>query len=380
MSNSNELTINEQKNIVLADKPLTIDEVLAKSRLVRDVVVKVMKKGQHYDTIPGCGQKSCLLQAGAQQLGVTFNLCANPVILDTVNTPEEYSVTIKVDLCSSSGICVASAIGRASSREEKYHWRKSVCDEEFSENPENKRRIKWKKGWNGSPATKEYQIMVNPADVANTVLKIANKRAYVAAILNATAASDQFTQDIEDMQRELFNEDETRKNNQRDHQEKPQDDQQRQQAIKKIVAAIKKSCGNDTKKMADAIKALFPKKGLNDCTSGELAEAQKKLDAQSSKVPAGQPPLPNMDNEPWAGEKFAQPQGQQSQSILGNGKEKLIRNKIRSKLEALFPHNQDAQNDWLASLFVTTLDGLDTLGVESLQPILDDVEKLFAKN
>jgi hypothetical protein len=39
----------------------------------------------------------------------------------------------------------------------------------------------------------------NPADYYNTVLKMAKKRAHVDAILTATAASDIFTQDIEDM-------------------------------------------------------------------------------------------------------------------------------------------------------------------------------------
>ncbi len=226
--NGSELAVSEQKNIVLADRPLTVDEVLAKSRLVKKVVAEVMEKGKHYDTIPGCGKKVCLLQSGAQQLGVTFNLCANPIIISCINSPDEFSVTIRVDVCSSSGICVASALGRASSLEEKYHWRKAVCIEEFNDAPEDKRRIKYKKGWNDAPASKEQQVIVNPADIANTVLKIANKRAYVAAILNATAASDQFTQDIEDMQKELFSDDEDRGNEQKsqqDQKEKPQNDQ-----------------------------------------------------------------------------------------------------------------------------------------------------------
>ena len=42
----------------------------------------------------------------------------------------------------------------------------------------------------------------NPADYYNTALKMAKKRAHVDAILTATAASDCFTQDVEDMQRE----------------------------------------------------------------------------------------------------------------------------------------------------------------------------------
>jgi hypothetical protein len=40
------------------------------------------------------------------------------------------------------------------------------------------------------------------ADSYNTVLKMANKRALVAGILNVTAASDVFTQDLEDFRRD----------------------------------------------------------------------------------------------------------------------------------------------------------------------------------
>ncbi len=42
----------------------------------------------------------------------------------------------------------------------------------------------------------------NPADNYNTVLKMAKKRALVDAVLTATAASDIFTQDLEDITRE----------------------------------------------------------------------------------------------------------------------------------------------------------------------------------
>jgi hypothetical protein len=45
----------------------------------------------------------------------------------------------------------------------------------------------------------EKQEHDNPADYYNTVLKMAKKRAHVDAILTATAASDIFTQDVEDM-------------------------------------------------------------------------------------------------------------------------------------------------------------------------------------
>ena len=47
------------------------------------------------------------------------------------------------------------------------------------------------------------QVRTNPADIANTVLKMAKKRAQIDLTLTATAASDCFTQDVEDLPEEL---------------------------------------------------------------------------------------------------------------------------------------------------------------------------------
>jgi hypothetical protein len=47
------------------------------------------------------------------------------------------------------------------------------------------------------------EVRVDPADVANTVLKMAKKRAQIDMTLTATAASDIFTQDLEDLPEDL---------------------------------------------------------------------------------------------------------------------------------------------------------------------------------
>jgi len=83
--------------------------------------------------------------------------------------------------------------------EEKYKWRKPVCDQEFDEAPEDRKRLVWKKGYDNKPDYQLKQVRTQPADLANTILKMANKRSLVAAVLNTTAASDIFTQDIEDI-------------------------------------------------------------------------------------------------------------------------------------------------------------------------------------
>ena len=61
---------------------------------------------------------------------------------------------------------------------------------------------KYRYRWTGYGQDRQRVEYDNPADYYNTALKMAKKRAHVDAILTATAASDCFTQDVEDMQRE----------------------------------------------------------------------------------------------------------------------------------------------------------------------------------
>jgi hypothetical protein len=98
-----------------------------------------------------------------------------------------------------TGNLMGVGVGEASSNEEKYKWRKPVCNEEYDETPEDRRREKWFHGKDGKPNYKAKQIRTNPSDVANTILKMAKKRAQIDMTLTATAASDVFDQDLEDL-------------------------------------------------------------------------------------------------------------------------------------------------------------------------------------
>jgi hypothetical protein len=97
---------------------------------------------------------------------------------------------------------LAVGVGEASTNEEKYRWRRPVCDEEYDEAPPHQRREKWARG-QGGKAYKNKQVRTSPADLANTVLKMAHKRALIHGTLLATAASSVFNQDLEDFSEEL---------------------------------------------------------------------------------------------------------------------------------------------------------------------------------
>lgn len=172
---------------------LTAVQIRAQVNLIQEVMNAVMKKDTHYGIIPGC-QKPSLWKPGAEKLLVTFRIASEAVVED-LSTPDEarFRVTRRGTHIN-SGLFVGSGVGECSSNEEKYKWRFAVCDAEWDATPEDRRRLKYKR--DGSTIK---QVRTNPADMANTVLKMADKRGYVALALNTTAASDIFTQDIEDL-------------------------------------------------------------------------------------------------------------------------------------------------------------------------------------
>jgi len=148
----------------------TAKEVIAQVVKIQEIMEAVMRKGEHYGVIPGT-PKPTLFKPGAEKLAFTFRL--NPEYEETDSTIKRddfISYTIRCTLYHiPSGRRVASGMGSCNSKEKKYRKQLEKSGE-------------------------------TPHDLDNTFLKMACKRALVAAVLNATAASDIFTQDIEDLQ------------------------------------------------------------------------------------------------------------------------------------------------------------------------------------
>ena len=179
-------------------QPMTAAMVRAQVNLVQEVMKAVMQEGQHFGKVPGCGDKPTLLKPGAEKLMMTFRLAADPQVEEV---PTEDGITYRVTcriLNQATGIFLGAGVGECSSKEDKYNWRGSVSSKEWDATTEDRKRVKYTR--NGEI----QQVRTNPADIANTVLKMAKKRALVDAILTVTAASDIFTQDIEDMPAEVL--------------------------------------------------------------------------------------------------------------------------------------------------------------------------------
>lgn len=189
---ANEMVVYE------GNKALAAAEIKAQKNLIQEVMKAVMKDGTHFGIIPGCKQPS-LYKAGSEAILTTFRIAVEPAVED-LSTHDCYRYRVTCRGILPSGEIVGAGVGEASTDEEKYHWRGAVSDAEFQATPEDRRRIKYQKTYTTN------QVRTNPADLANTVLKMAKKRAQIDLTLTATGASDVFVQDLEDMDETLRNE------------------------------------------------------------------------------------------------------------------------------------------------------------------------------
>jgi hypothetical protein len=161
---------------------------------IQDVMHSVMIKNTHYGVIPGTGKdaKPTLLKPGAEVLCMAFHIAPSFNVLDLGDREcRRYRVRC-VGTHQGTARTLGEGVGECSSDEEKYKWRAARGRREYELADVDRRRIKFY-------GDKEVpQVRIEPADIANTVLKMASKRAHVAMVLNVLAASDMFTQDTED--------------------------------------------------------------------------------------------------------------------------------------------------------------------------------------
>jgi hypothetical protein len=196
---------------------VSVEDVIAQRDKIKQVMERVMTDGVHFGVIPGV-KKPTLFKAGAEVLNTTFRLAPSYHSERTFGDDGHLTVVSKCVLTHApSGIVLGEGEGLCSSREAKYAYRQAkrtcpACGAEAI----IKGKAEYGGGWlcwkkqdgcgakfsDGDAAVESQEAgkVDNPElpDTWNTVLKMAAKRALVAAVLNCTAASDIFTQDVED--------------------------------------------------------------------------------------------------------------------------------------------------------------------------------------
>jgi len=217
---NNTLQLTGESGLTLADQTYSVQDIVQKVQLVKQVMDAVMKDGTHYGVIPGTSDKPTLLKPGAETLSVLFRLDPQFLVetIDQGNGHIQYMVTTVLTHIP-TGVRWGSGLGSATTMESK--WRYRTGPVEWTDNPVPKEYWDLRKsdpdkaqsmiGGRGHtvrkhPDTGKWVVCIqgekienpNIADVYNTALKIAKKRSLVDAVLTVTGASDLFTQDLED--------------------------------------------------------------------------------------------------------------------------------------------------------------------------------------
>ena len=188
---------------------------------MKDFVQSVLRKGVDYGEIPST-DKPTLLKPGAEKLLRFFGLS---ITLDTLEKIEDWEgddhgfepfffYRYKASAKRNETI-IAEGIGSCSSWEKKYRFRTAelVCPEcglPLRKSKKDDGYYCWTKtgGCGANFKANDPQIVNQPrgnvpnpypVDLVNTVDKMAQKRAIIAATLLACNASEYFTQDIEDL-------------------------------------------------------------------------------------------------------------------------------------------------------------------------------------
>src|SRR5689334_23269434 len=158
-------------------QPFTVEALVDRVKLVKEAMQRCMVEGQHYGTVPGT-KKPSLWKPGAELLGVLFQLGQRYRVQERLLEGGHivYTVTC-TQFFRPTGADVSEGVGCCTTMEYKYRVQTEPRTSE-----------------NGKTVPSKY----TPFDFYNTALKMAAKRALVAATINATGSSEMWTQDTED--------------------------------------------------------------------------------------------------------------------------------------------------------------------------------------
>lgn len=155
----------------------SIETLDANRRVVAEFIKNQLRENVDFGVI-GNTKLPSLLKPGAEKFAKLFNLVIEKELTDKVIDRHEnfamftYRATVKH---GPSGLMLAQCEGSCNSQEKKYRERKSYNDD------------------------RSYTMEPTPiSDILNTLMKMAQKRAMVGAVIEAVGASDFYTQDIDD--------------------------------------------------------------------------------------------------------------------------------------------------------------------------------------
>lgn len=207
---------------VVFDRHAAIQAAVEKRNTLIEFVRAVMAQGVDYGKVPGT-DKDTLFKPGAEKLCTLFSYLPSYEAVEKVedwtgadhNGEAFFFYHYKCSIADQSGRIIATGEGSVNSWEKKYRYRDAKpvcphCGQPTVYKSKDTGYFCWKKhgGCGATFPDGDPQITSQPVgkvpnpdifDAVNTMMKMAQKRALVAAVLLACNASEFFTQDVEDL-------------------------------------------------------------------------------------------------------------------------------------------------------------------------------------
>ena len=175
----NEIAVQQTTGLALRFSDTAIAEMLEQNKQFGKFVNSQLRDGIDFGTLPNVKTPS-LWKAGAEKLASLFQLGSriykSEKTLDLKENFAMFAVTVEIFHLPTGNI-IAQCEGIANSHEKKYKSRKIY-------------------EWVNNRKIEKGEEMTPVGDVLNTLNKMAQKRAYVGAVIIATKASDFFTHDL----------------------------------------------------------------------------------------------------------------------------------------------------------------------------------------
>ncbi|MDA3730033.1 hypothetical protein PBV87_00710 [Niameybacter massiliensis] len=191
----NEIMIQHQSQLSLIDSLdiQAVTQTMQKIGTFQSIVQQALKQEHDYGIIPGTN-KPTLLKPGGEKICMMMGINPEYDFLDKIEDYQKgfFAYNIKCTL-KKLDMNVAQGVGSCNSYEKKYRW-VNVDTLPDGVDPTTVENVTDKYGRH------KYKIPnPNVCDLANTILKMAKKRAFIDAVLQVASLSDVFTQDLEDM-------------------------------------------------------------------------------------------------------------------------------------------------------------------------------------
>lgn len=171
---SNQLVVNQTDSDTGTDIMAPVNALKRTKAMLAKVMSDILKPGVHYATVIK-DQKPSLLKAGAECICNLFRLSPTYKVkkVEMGDGHREYVIVCTMTNINDETMW-GQGVGSATTLEQKWRYMRDKKTGNRIEHP-------------------------NIEDLYNTVFKIAKKRALVDAVLTTTAASDYFTQDLEEI-------------------------------------------------------------------------------------------------------------------------------------------------------------------------------------